>query len=79
MQQEKRILLSRGLNYLTARATNQSKDLSMMGQRTLLIKIFYHKESEMSSPLKKKTETAGNNSANYKYVEILRSDLHAYK
>ena len=63
-----------------ATATNQSKnDLSMMGQRTLLIKILYHKESEMSSPLKKKTETAGNNSANYKYVEILRSDLHAYK
>lgn len=63
-----------------ATATNQSKnDLSIMGQRTLLIKILYHIESEMSSPLKKRTETAGNNSANYKYVEILRSDLHAYK
>ena len=49
-----------------ATATNQSKDLSIMGQRTLLIEILYHKESEMSSPLKKITETAGNNSANYK-------------
>lgn len=55
MQQEKRILLSRGSYYHKNGNGNESvKRPIHNGTKNSFIKILYHKESEMSSPLKKK-------------------------